>query len=170
MLAGVRGIIDPRDQRDLHSTSAIATTMFKNILVLLHIITAAGWFGLALIFGAVARKAAAAGSPAFNDVGSKIERFMTIFVIATFLFGLGAFFLGGGFGLYGANYHTSITLILILVLIQLFLIRPAWKAIAVGGEGAASSRKKLGIGIGVGHLLWLVVLILMLWNQYPLFR
>ena len=144
--------------------------MLKNLLVLLHITTAAGWFGLAIIFGAVARKAVGTGGSELIDVGSKMERFMTIFIVATFLFGLGAFFLGGGFGLYGPNYHTSITLVLILVLIQFFLIRPAWRSIAAAGEGAASSRKKLGVGIGIGHLLWFVVLILMLWNQYPLFR
>jgi hypothetical protein len=51
--------------------------------------------------------------------------------------------------------------------VQLFIIRPGWAAVAAGG--GQPSRKKVAMGTGIGHLLWLVVLILMLWTQYPLF-
>ena len=141
--------------------------MIKNIFVLLHIVTAAGWFGLGLILATISRKAVEEGGPAILASGAKTVGMMTTFVSLTLVFGLIAFFAGGGFGSYGPAYHTSITLLIILVLVQLFVIRPGWAAISSGG--GQSARKKVAMGTGIGHLLWVVVLILMLWNQYSLF-
>lgn len=141
--------------------------MIKNIFVLLHIITAAGWFGLGLSLSGLSRKAVDEGGSAILATGAKAVGMMTTFVSLTLVFGLIAFFAGGGFGSYGPAYHTSITLLIILVLVQLFIIRPGWAAVEAGGGQPA--RKKVAMGTGIGHLLWLVVLILMLWTQYPLF-
>lgn len=146
--------------------------MLKNILVLLHVITAAGWFGLALSIGGMARKAAAAagaGAPLLEE-GSKTIKLMGIFIVLTFVFGLLAFFLGGGFGGYGPQYHTSLSLIVILIGIQFAVIAPSWRKLAAGDASASSARKRIGMGVGIGHLLWLVTLILMFWNHFPLMQ
>lgn len=139
--------------------------MLKNILVLLHVITAAGWFGLALSIGGMARKAAAGAGGPIVEEGAKTVKLMGVFIVLTFVFGILAFFLGGGFGAYGPQYHTSLTLVAILVAIQYVMIAPAWRKLAAGDT---SARKRIGMGVGIGHLLWLVTLILMFWNHYPL--
>ncbi len=142
--------------------------MLKNILVLLHVITAAGWFGLALTLGGMARQAAAGAGSGIVEEGAKTLKLMNVFVVLTLVFGLLAFFIGGGFAGYGPQYHTSLLLVLILVGIQFMMIRPAWTTVTAGGAAAGSARKRIGMAIGIGHMIWLVVLILMFWNHYPL--
>ena len=133
--------------------------LIKNILVILHVITAAGWFGLGLILASLSKQAGP------NGAGAKAVGMMNLFSVLTLVFGLLAFFMGGGFGLYGPVYHTSILLVAIMVAVQFLIIRKAWSTLMSGGEAA---RKKLAMGTGILHLLWLVVLILMFWNRYPL--
>lgn len=142
------------------------------LFVLLHVVTAAAWFGLALRIGGQARAALTAGGAAGEtvaDEGQRSVRLMNIFVVLTLLFGLGAFFAGGGFGVYGPVYHTSILLIVILAAVQFFVIRPGWQQLraALGGAGdPESARKRVAIGTGVGHLVWLTLLVLMFWRGY----
>ncbi len=135
--------------------------MIKGIFVVLHVITAAGWFGIALLLTSISRSAAGSSDHALRDVGSKAVAMMTLFIVLTFLFGVLAFLVGGGFAVYGPEYHTSLLLILILIGVQYLMIRRGWVSLIGGGE-PASARKKLAIGTGVGHLIWLVVLVLML--------
>jgi hypothetical protein len=153
---------------------AIAMLFLKNIFVVLHIITAAAWFGLGLRLGAKARSVLTLDRPiaaALVEDTQRTVRFMSIFIVLTVLFSLGAFFLGGGFGGYGPQYHTSLLLILILGGVQVGVIEPAWRGLrgAIAGESDAGSaesyRKRIAISVGVGHLLWLVVLVLMYWVQ-----
>lgn len=139
-----------------------------NFLVILHVITAAGWFGLALVIGGLARQAAAGAGTGVVEEGAKTVKLMNIFIVLTFVFGLSAFFIGGGFAGYGPQYHASLTLVLILVGVQLLMIRPAWSRLASGAEGADAGRKRMTMAVGIGHLIWLIVLILMFWNHYPL--
>jgi len=147
------------------------------ILVALHIVTAAAWFGLGLRVAGRARKVTELGGDggaALAADGATSVSQMNIFVVLTLVFSLGAFVAGGHFEAYGPVYHSSVTLIVLLTLDQLFVIRPGWNALraAVTGDGggdagaAESARKKVAIGTGVGHLIWLVLLVLMLWNRY----
>ncbi|MFB6098989.1 MAG: hypothetical protein ABEK84_07755 [Salinibacter sp.] len=152
--------------------------MLKSIFVVLHIITAAAWFGLGLRIAGRARTVVSLGGEAgaaLASDGQASVRQMNIFAVLTFLFSIGAFIAGGHFSAYGPVYHTSLTLIVLLTADQLFVIRPGWNAlraaVADGGaspdaEAAEAARKKVAIGTGVGHLLWLVMLVLMLWNRY----
>lgn len=152
--------------------------LVKNIFVILHIITGAAWFGMGLRLTAKARNAIAAaeaGGAILADDTRRTVRFMGYFIVLTFVFGLVAIFLGGGFGFYDSKYHTSILLVLILVALQFALIAPSWGklhgalASAPVDLGAAEQlRKRIAMSTGIAHLLWLVVLVLMLWNQYPL--
>ena len=147
------------------------------ILVALHIVTAAAWFGLGLRVAGRARTVTnldGEGAAALAADGASSVWQMNLFVVLTLIFSLSAFVAGGHFAAYGPAYHTSVTLIVLLTLDQLFVIRPGWNALqtAVTGSGgidteaAESARKKVAIGTGVGHLLWLVILVLMLWNRY----
>lgn len=151
--------------------------MLKSIFVVLHVITAAAWFGLALRLAGRARRVielGGEGGAALASDGQASVRQMNIFIVLTLLFSIGAFIAGGHFAAYGPVYHSSVTLIVLLTLDQLFVIRPGWNALrtAVAGSGAVdaaaaeSARKKVAIGTGVGHLLWLIMLVLMLWNRY----
>lgn len=139
--------------------------MIYSLAVLLHIITAAAWFGLGLSLSAQARAGAPAGA---SDAGARTVKLMGLFSVLTLVLALVALFAGGGFGSYGPQYHTSLLLIVVLVGLQYGLIRPAWGKLA-GGD--ASARGRVAMGTGIGHLVWLVILVLMLWQQYfaPLF-
>lgn len=150
--------------------------LVKNIFVLLHVITAAAWFGLGLRLSGQGRKALELGGEAGKTLAEDGEHTvwqMTLFIILTLVFSLGAFIAGGHFEAYGPVYHTSLLLILVLVADQLFVIRPGWNSLRSaldGGEGsdaAESARKRVAMGTGVGHLLWLVLVILMLWSRFP---
>ena len=85
-----------------------------------------------------------------------------MFAVLTLAFGLGAFFVGGGFSVYGMPYHTSLLLILVLVGVQFGLVRPGGNALRAGDAGG---QKRVAMGTGVGHLLWLVILVLMFWTH-----
>lgn len=151
--------------------------MLFSILVLLHVLTAAAWFGLGLRLAGRARRVLALDGDARTALatdGRATVRQMTLFIVLTFLFSIGAFVAGGHFSAYGPLYHTALLLILLLTADQLFVIRPGWNALQnalpAGGDpdtdAAEAARKRVAIGTGVGHLLWFVLLVLMFWNRY----
>lgn len=150
--------------------------LLKWILVILHIITAAAWFGLGLRLAGQARTVLTLDGGAqatLAEDGGQSVWLMNIFMVLTLVFSLGAFVAGGHFNVYGPAYHTAITLILLLTLDQLFVIRPGWATLqdfATGTTGtseddAQSAKTRVAIGTGVGHLLWLVLLGLMFVNR-----
>lgn len=138
--------------------------LVKYLFVILHIITAAAWFGLALPLGRRARVIAGGGpeAPPLAEEGARIVRLLGIFSLLTFAFSLVAFLTGGGFAGYGPQYHTSLLLIVALVGVTYGLIRPGWNALRAGD---ASGKKRVAMGTGIGHTLWLVILVLMFWDQ-----
>jgi hypothetical protein len=158
--------------------SEIATTMafLLYVFIILHIITAAAWFGLGLRVAGRARQAVTAeratGMALSEDVSRTIH-LMTVFIVLTFVFSLAAFFIGGGFRTYGPRpeFHIALSLILLFVLLQVLLIQGTWRKIASGLKSNApeveltSHSKRLAMGVGIGHLLWLVLLVLMFWQQ-----
>ena len=132
--------------------------MLHVVLVIAHILFAAVWFGLGVALPSVSRAAAATPSEGLTQAGTRIVQGMTGSVILFYVLALAAFFVGGGFSAYGPTYHTSLTLGLALVLIQVLVIQPTWTKL---GTGVTDSRKRLGMWVGVGHAIWLVTLILM---------
>lgn len=146
----------------------------KSIFVLLHILTAAAWFGLGLRLAAQARRALALetqAAQALLEEGRATVRLMGVFLVATLIFGLGALLSGGGFGVYGAPYHTSLLLLLVLIGLQWGLLRPSWQSLqqvlsshAPDAQQAERYRKRIAMATGLGHLLWAVILVLMYWN------
>ncbi len=140
--------------------------LLKNVLVILHIITAASWFGLGLPMARRARAVAAGGpgAAALAEEGARIVKLLGVFSVLTLVFAFGAFSVGiaaGGSGTYGWPYHTALLLLLVLIGAQFGIVRPAWAALRRGEDAAG----RVGMGIGIGHLLWLVILVLMFWTQ-----
>jgi hypothetical protein len=145
--------------------------LLKWILVILHIITAAAWFGLGLRLAGQARTVLdldGAAQATLAEDGQQSVRLMNIFMLLTLVFSLGAFVAGGHFAAYGPAYHSAVTLIVLLTLDQLFVIRSGWSTLLAYATGddtsvdaAQSAKTKVAIGTGVGHLIWLVLLGLM---------
>lgn len=148
-------------------------------LVILHIITAAAWFGLGLRLAGRARSVLEVdrdAAVALVQDGQHSVWLMNIFIGLTLLFSIGAFIAGGHFDAYGPAYHSAVTLIVILALVQFFVIRPGWHTLHASvtsseetgpsADDTESARKKVAIGTGVGHLLWLILLGLMFVDNF----
>lgn len=147
------------------------------LFVLLHAITAAAWFGLALRLGSQTRLVLSLDRPqavaVAQDLG-KTVRLIGIFISLTLVFGLVTFFVGGGFGVYPPQYHSSLGLIFIAAVVHYAMVQPAWKTIqqAVRSDHdsepqeATSARKRIGMGVGINHLIWLVLIVLMFWKYF----
>ena len=134
--------------------------LLKYLFVLLHIITAAAWFGLSLPLARQARSARqadATAAAALVDTGARAVSLMNVFVVLTFVFALGAFFSGGGFAVYGPPYHSAITFMLLLLGVQFFLIRTGWNRLTTGIAGdsvvAEKGQRFITWGIRAGHVL-----------------
>jgi uncharacterized membrane protein len=146
----------------------------KILAVILHVITAAAYFGLGLPLARNARTLASNRATFLATDGARTIRLMTVFAVLTFVFGLVAFFIPpGGFGFYGPEFHTSLTLMVVLIGVHVGLVQLGWSKLSEavardGGEADASSaRKRVAMGIGIAHLIWLVLLILMFWSRAP---
>lgn len=147
--------------------------LLKNIFVLLHILTAAAWFGLGLRLSAQARRAlvlAPSAAQALLEEGQATIRQMGGFLVATLIFGLSALFTGGGFAVYGPPYHTSLLLLVVLIGLQWGLLLPSWQKLqqalgrnAPDAQQAERLRNRIAMGTGIGHFLWVVILVLMYW-------
>jgi hypothetical protein len=150
--------------------------ILKWILVILHIITAAAWFGIGLRLAGQARAVVqqdGAVRAALAEDGSQSVWLMNLFMILTLVFSIGAFVAGGHFVTYGPVYHTALLLIVVLTADQLVVIRGGWSTLSSLVEKASpdadaldSARKRVAIGTGVGHLIWLVLLVLMFVNRF----
>ncbi len=146
--------------------------LLKHVLTLLHIITAAAWFGMGLRLAAQARLVLKLDRPAAlalaDDTGRTV-RFMGFFIVLTLVFAFATFVVGSiGPVRYGGQYHTAMTLIVVLVAIQYFLVQPGWtklRGAVEAGTDAEAFRKRVAMGVGMGHLLWFVLLVLMFWDK-----
>jgi hypothetical protein len=99
---------------------------------------------------------------ALAEEGARTVKMLGLFAVLTLVFSLVAFLLGGGFAVYGPQYHTSLLLIIVLVGVHYGVIRPGWSALHAGDAGG---QKRVAMGVGIGHALWLVILVLMFWNR-----
>lgn len=147
----------------------------KYVFVVLHILTAAAFFGLGLPLARQARAYAATRAEALGDVGTRTTLLMTVFGALTFVFALAAFFTGGyaagqsPFRFYGPQFHSSITLLLVLIGAHVGLTQLGWGALrrkVAADVDTTGPRKRIAAGVGVTHLLWLVILVLMFWGNF----
>ena len=135
--------------------------LVHTVVIALHVLFAASWFGLGLALPALSRAALAGGAPG----GERVVTMMTASVLLFYAFAVLNWTLGMGLGydvVYNAwPYHASLTLGLVLVAAQLLLVRPGWQKLTGGAETAEAGRKRVMAGVGVGHLTWLVIFVLM---------
>ncbi len=144
-------------------------------VIFMHVLTGAAFFGLGLRLAGQARTVASVqGDGALllsRDMGITIRQ-MSIQLVLTFVFAMAALGLGGGYA-GQAQYHVASVLIVALLVLQLWVIRPAWKglhkAVEEGGERGAFARR-LAMASGIGHLVWVVLLMLMFWNRFGVLR
>lgn len=124
-----------------------------------HVLFAAGWLGVALVLTRAARTVGQSPDPAWIDATARMVTSATAMAVLFYVFALANFVLGGRIGFeYGWPYHTSLTLGLILVGVQVAMIRPAWNKVA-GGDIA--SAKRFGLGIEIGKAMWVAMFVLM---------
>ena len=137
--------------------------LVHTLTIALHVLFAASWFGLALALPALARAQASGGAPG----GGRVLTMMNGAVVLFYAFAVANWTLGMQIGFreqYNAwPYHTSITLGLVLVAVQWFVIRPAWNRLsgATDAADATAGRKRLAMGVGIGHAVWLGIFVLM---------
>ena len=146
-------------------------SFLKLVFLLLHVITAAAWFGLALRLSGMARRIGGLrgeAAKALADCGARDVRLLTLSLLLTFAFAMGLLALGRGYP-GQMEYHIASALIVVLVGVHFFLIRPAWKglsAAAASQEGTHVFQKRIAGATGLGHLIWLTLLILMFWRRF----
>ena len=137
----------------------------KIVFVLLHVLTAAAYFGLSLTLPNWARALTGTSGDARSATaaqGSRTVRSMSGALVLTFVFALAAFLIGGGFAVYGPTFHASLGLIALLLGVHFALLAPAWTRLTTGDDAA---RGRLGMATGLAHALWLVLLVLMFWPR-----
>ncbi|MEM1055033.1 MAG: hypothetical protein AAGI52_05865 [Bacteroidota bacterium] len=133
--------------------------LLHTLTIALHVLFAAAWFGMALALPALGRAALAGSAPGSEKLLTAMNGSAVLFYV--FAFSNWVLGMQIGFELqYNAwPYHTSMTLGLTLVGVQLFLIRPSWKKLVSGGGEPA--KKRLAMGVGIGHTVWLLLFVLM---------
>ncbi len=145
--------------------------MLKEVLVFLHVLTAAAWFGMALRLSKQARKASSldgAAAAALADEAVESVRLVGIFILLTFAFAMGILVLGGGYA-GEIQYHVASMLIFVLVILHYVVVQPAAKSLRTAvetGSDKVSPQRRVVIAGGIGHLLWVVILGLMFWNRF----
>jgi hypothetical protein len=127
------------------------------VVLALHVLFAAAWFGMAASlpgFVRAARSGVLEGGKVITAMNGSIVLFY-VFAVANWVIGRR---LGFEVQYNHWAYHTSLTLGLILVGVQLLLIRRGWNKLAAGDE---SGHKTLSAGLGIGNLVWITVFVLM---------
>ena len=145
------------------------------VALILHVTFFAAWFGLGLRLAGHARAALTAdpvAGAALVVQGERTVRLMTIFVVLGYAFALLAFFLNPTFinlGMAGYDwpYHTALTLGLLLVVVQVWLVRGGWARLraTLGTPEADKARARVAMATGIGHALWLALIVLMFWDR-----
>lgn len=157
------------------SAAMTALLVLHVTLVVLHVATAAAWFGLAIRLSGESRAVMNADStvaPALAASATRGVRQMGTFLLLALAFALGAVFTNGGFETYSWaswwNIHVSLVLLLLLIALHFLIVAPGWRRLAAqGGQPAAPGvRGRLSAAVGVGHLIWLAILVLMFWTRF----
>lgn len=135
--------------------------MLHTLAIALHILFAAAWFGLGLALPALVRAARAGSTPQ----AGRVITMMNASIVLFYGFAVLNWVLGMQTTLRAAYnawpYHVSMTLGLILVVVQFGLIWLGWRKVIAGGSDAEKGAKRVSMGIGIGHAVWLTTFVLM---------
>jgi len=134
--------------------------------VVLHVTCAAAWFGLSLRLPGLSSLIDGSDAnigEALAASGATTVRMMDYFVLLMYAFAFLTILVGPGFDGIGWPIHVALSMGLVLILVQAFLIRRNWAALqgAVGGGDTEAARKKVAMSVGIGHLFWFTLLVLM---------
>ena len=146
-----------------HATARIMLPLVHTVVLALHVLFAAAWFGMAAAVPSLARSAMRPGAAE----GGKVMASMTGSVVLFYVFAVANWMLGMQLGFEAQYntwpYHTALTLGLVLVGVQLLLIRTGWNKLVAGAgtPEAETGRKRLAAGLGIGNLVWLALFVLM---------
>lgn len=131
----------------------------KAFLVFFHILLAFVWFGLSLRLQSLVKMVQHLDAKSEGDDSAMA---MSVSAVLLPFAGLGAMLVDPrGIAGFGPEYHTSVTLGLVLAAVQIFGIHRTWRGLPESGRA-----RKMPMWMGIAHLLWLIILILMLWPQY----
>jgi hypothetical protein len=157
------------------SVAMTALLLLHVACVVLHVVTAAAWFGAALRLSAESRAVAGADPsvalPLAKSASSAVRQ-LGVFLLLTLGFALIAVFTNGGFETYSWAYwwqiHVSLGLLLALIAVHFIALVPAWRAFeqAAGSVDAPRRRRPVAAILGVGHLIWLGILVLMFYPRF----
>jgi len=143
-----------------------------NILVVIHVLSGALWFGGPLMVGSTLKKAQPHGRPAFAaaaGVASRMAMLGSVGALLSFLTGVGLIFMkyGGMKGL-PVRFHIAMGLGMVATGVGFGLIKLTAGKLATAAaadsydpSAAVPSIKRLSMGVGINHLLWLICLVLM---------
>ena len=137
--------------------------LLHTVVLALHVLFAAAWFGMAASLPALARSAMRPGEAQGGKVVASMNGSAVLFYAAAVANWVLGRQLGFEIQYNHWAYHTAMSLGLLLVLVQLVLIRTGWNKL-VDGAGTPvgeTGRKRLAAGLGIGNLLWLAIFILM---------
>jgi hypothetical protein len=145
------------------------------LLLVVHILAAATWFGGGLGLSARVRRSIELGSAAAEALAEELRKQRIIAVSAALLVlftGVGLIFVVGGFSVVPLGIQVALGLMLLALLVELGLIQPATRRISVaidkGGDltHAAQLARRLAPASGIIHLLWTAMLVLMIWKSF----
>lgn len=142
---------------------------FSLILKILHIATAAAWFGLMLSVPGKIRRGLALGGEAAKFAVSEAVRTQKLGLMmggATLIFGIALVLALGGFGAQPKSIHISLGVTLLMLAFSFFVTRGACAGLSAAlssGDAAvqASTRKGLTMACGIEQVLWIGILVLM---------
>ena len=134
--------------------------------IVLHIVFAGAWFGLAIGLSILTREAIKAESRGAAVASIALTKSMTASAALFVVFALTNFGLGAaiqGMGVYGWPYHAAIVLGIVLLGIQVGVVRPGVHTMRsnLGTPVGRNARSKVGMALGAGHALWFGMLLLM---------
>jgi uncharacterized membrane protein len=144
----------------------------QSIVVILHIIAVALWFGSPLFLSSTLKKGREAGRDGFrlaSGLAAKAAKVAGIGALLALVTGVGLIFLTyGGFKGLPKNYHAALGLVLIGNAVRALIIGRTVKALNSAAwqpdwtpDAATPGIKRVAMGVGINHLIWMSTLVLM---------
>lgn len=148
--------------------------MNPNLLITLHVLCVATWWGVPLTSPGMVRRGLAGGEKTFKAAtitASRMGMIAGISGILSLVTGLVLVFNQGGFSAVAPTIHVSLTLVIVMLGISFGLMKPTGGKLLAAAESwsdqtptaVAPLLKRMAMGGGILQLLWMVVLVLMSW-------
>ena len=145
------------------------------VLLLVHVITATVWFGLAMRIGHHARLVSSVERQAATELAARTQvsvRLAGLFILLPLALSLSALLIRSIEGAFGVVSWAAMALLALVGVIHYALAAPTWRkmnrAVSIGEPSQLATlpkaRKRLLAVQGVERVLWLVVLVMVGWR------